>query len=291
MKICLLAEPSPNPVLASVVDALAQRHIVTVGGAPASGDAGHDEVADLYLLKSRSAQAQAIARRAQAHGATVVNSPDATATALDRWAMAQRLERHGVPSPRTWSCATLEAMSDEAELDGLQWPLVVKSRTSRRGDLVRLVRDQEELLALLPEWGQEPVIVQEFIENDGFDIKVWVIGRHLSAARRAAALEVCDKSQDVAIDDADLPDAWRDAARAAGAALGLELFGADLVVRDGRPWVIDVNAFPGFQGAHNPVESLVTYLESFDTTSLATTSLATTSLATTSLVTTRTVRS
>lgn len=269
MKICLLAEPSPNPVLASVVDALAQRHTVTVGGASGSGDAGHDGrdgIADLYLLKSRSADAQAVARRAQSRGAVVVNSPDATATALDRWAMATRLDLHGVPSPRTWSCATLEAMSDGAELDSLPWPLVIKSRTSRRGDLVRLVRDQEELQALLPEWGQEPVVVQEFVENDGFDIKVWVIGGHLSAARRAAALEVCDKSQDVAIDDADLPASWSDAARAAGSALGLDLFGADLVVRDGRPWVIDVNAFPGFQGARTPVESLVSYLESLDTT-------------------------
>ena len=272
MKICLLAEPNPNPVLASVVAALAERHSVTVDDVQSSHAAAHADptgFADLYLLKSRSAQARTVARRAQRHGAVVVNTPDATAGALDRWTMARNLSRHDVPSPRTWCCATLEGMSDGAEFGSLPWPLVIKSRTSRRGDLVRLVHSQEELRALLPEWGREPVIAQEYIANDGFDIKVWVVGRHLSAARRAAALEVCDKSQDVAIDAGDLPPAWSDAAWAAGSALGLDLFGADLVVRDGQPWVIDVNAFPGYQGAHNPVESMVTYLESFDTTRTA----------------------
>jgi ribosomal protein S6--L-glutamate ligase len=268
MKICLLAEPNHSPVLASVVDALEERHTVTVGRVQSLGAAAHaapGEFADLYLLKSRSAEAQAFARRAQHHGAVVVNSPDATASALDRWTMARQLDLHGVPSPRTWSCATLETMVAEAMDGSMPWPLVVKSRTSRRGDLVRLVRSEDELRSLLAEWGQEPVIAQEYIDNDGFDIKAWVIGGHLSAARRAAALEACDKSKDVAIDAADLPAAWSDAAFAAGSALGLDLFGADLVVRDGRPWVIDVNAFPGFQGARNPVDSMVSYLESLST--------------------------
>ncbi len=268
MKICLLAEPNHSPVLASVVDALAERHTVTVGRVQSLGAAAHAapaDFADLYLLKSRSAEAQSFAHRAQHHGAVVVNSPEATASALDRWTMARQLDLHGVPSPRTWSCATLERMFDEAMVGSMPWPLVVKSRTSRRGDLVRLVRSEEELRSLLPEWSQEPVVAQEYIDNDGFDIKIWVIGGHLSAARRAAALDVCDKSQDVAIDAADLPAAWSDAAFAAGSALGLDLFGVDLVVRDGRPWVIDVNAFPGFQGARDPVDSMVSYLESLST--------------------------
>jgi ribosomal protein S6--L-glutamate ligase len=268
MKICLLSEPSPNPVLTSVVETLAERHTVTLGGArplvPVAV-AAPAELADLYLLKSRTAEARCFARHAQRQGAIVVNTPEATASAVDRWTMARRLQQHAVPSPRTWFRATLEAMSHEAGSGSMPWPLVVKSRTSRRGDLVRLVRSAAEMRALLREWGTEPVIAQQYVENDGFDVKVWVIGRHLSAARRAAALDGCDKSRDVAIDAADLPASWETAARAAGAALGLDLFGADLVVRDGHPYVIDVNAFPGFQGAQDPVTSMVTYLESLDT--------------------------
>ncbi|MDQ4069776.1 MAG: hypothetical protein M3203_09965, partial [Actinomycetota bacterium] len=40
----------------------------------------------------------------------------------------------------------------------------------------------------------------------------------------------------------------RRAAVAAGAALGLEIFGVDLVVGGDGPVVVDVNGFPGFKG-------------------------------------------
>ena len=216
----------------------------------------------MYLLKSRSPQAQAFARRAERAGAVVVNSPASTAAALDRWAMATLLDLAGVPAPRTWSFPTLRQMAaDDVTRQWLPWPLVVKSRTSGRGDLVRLVHDRAELLTLLPQWGDEPVIAQEFVANDGFDIKVWVIGSDLSAARRACALDGVDKTADVALTGDDLPADWALTARRAGAALGLDLFGVDLLVTDRGPIVIDVNAFPGFQGANDPAESMLRFLE------------------------------
>jgi ribosomal protein S6--L-glutamate ligase len=87
-----------------------------------------------------------------------------------------------------------------------------------------------------------------------------VIGDDLSAARRRSALESTDKSSDELLDPADLPEEWTRVARAAGAALGLELFGVDLLITGGRPVVIDVNPFPGFRGARTPADSLLRYL-------------------------------
>ena len=271
MRICLLAEPNQNPVLTSVVDRLAEQHSVTVRtplelAAQNPAAAAREGHADVYLLKSRSPEAQAFAWRAEWAGALVVNRPAATAAALDRWAMSTLLDLSGVPAPRTWAFPTLGLMTRDAlTRQWLPWPLVVKSRTSGRGDLVRLVRNPVELLALLPTWGDEPVIAQQYIENDGFDIKVWVIGADLSAARRPGALEVLDKSSDVALDPADMPAEWSETARRAGAALGLDLFGVDLLIKDGRPVVIDVNAFPGFQGANDPATSLLRYLHHLTT--------------------------
>ena len=192
MNIVLLAESSTNPVLASVLarpgraphrDGPRPPGLTTTVFPAAAPTRDH---ADMYLLKSRSPQAQAFARRAERAGALVVNRPAATAAALDRLAMATLLDLAGVPAPRTWSFPTLRQMaSDDLTRQWLPWPMVVKSRTSGRGDLVRLVQDRAALLDLLPQWGDEPVIAQEFIANDGFDIKVWVIGSDLSAARRA----------------------------------------------------------------------------------------------------------
>ena len=268
MNICLLAETSLNPVLGAVVNRLSERHHVTVhnpldpSATAFRGRPGARDHADMYLLKSRSPEAQTLARRAERAGAVVVNGPAATAAALDRWAMSTLLDLAGVPAPRTWSFPTLRLMARDAlTSEWLPWPLVVKSRRSGRGDLVRLVRSQAELRELLPVWGDEPVVAQQYIENDGFDIKVWVIGGDLSAARRPGALDVCDKTADVALDPADMPPRWCATARRAGAALGLSLFGVDLLIRDGRPMVIDVNAFPGFQGARDPAASMLRFLE------------------------------
>lgn len=269
MKICLLAESATNPVLSSVLDALAERHSVTVSDpramAPALARSAfpRDDLADVYLLKSRSPEAQTVAYSAERAGAVVVNGPRATGAALDRWAMATMLDLAGVPAPRTWAFPTLTLMArDVLAQRFLPWPLVIKSRTSSRGDLVTLVRDLHALLELVPEWGDEPVIAQEFVANDGFDIKCWVIGGQLSAARRPGALEVLDKTSDVALDPDQIPAEWSRVAFAAGSALGLNLFGVDLLITERGPIVIDVNAFPGFRGAHDPAASMVRFLES-----------------------------
>ncbi len=257
-------------MLAAVLDRLSSRHHVVTwdprtGALPVFPEPRREgQDVDVYLLKSRSPQARALASTAQAAGARVVNTPQATDAALDRWVMATRLDRAGVPQPRTWSFPTLHALADggEEETDrSLPWPLVVKSRTSARGDLVRLVRGRQDLRPLLPAWGEVPVIAQEFTANDGFDIKIWVIGGDLSAARRRSALESTDKSSDAPIEADELPAEWAEAARRAGQALGLDLFGVDLLIRDGHPVVIDVNAFPGFQGARHPEESMLRFIE------------------------------
>jgi ribosomal protein S6--L-glutamate ligase len=277
MKIHLLAEASPNPVLTAVMEELAHQHEVAVYDAqtlPAGygREPGLQEPPDVVLLKSRTLEARRVARTAERTGSLVVNPPSATGAALDRAATGEALDRAGVPAPRSWSVPALRDLAaDRAENTvALPWPLVVKSRTSSRRDLVRLVTSRTELVELLPEWGDEPVVVQEFAANDGFDIKVWVIGADLSAARRRSALESVDKSSDELLDPADLPEDWIRAARDAGAALGLQLYGVDLLITEGRPVVVDINPFPGFRGAHGPAESLLRFLSTVATTRMVT---------------------
>jgi ribosomal protein S6--L-glutamate ligase len=273
VKIHLLAEASPNPVLSAVMEQLAGRHDIAVYDArtlPAGYGRGPglQEPPDVVLLKSRSPEARRVAETAECAGSLVINPPAATSLALDRAATAEALDRAGVPAPRSWS---LPALSDLAD-DGVEpsWPLVVKSRISSRRDLVRLVTSRAELAALLPEWGEEPVVAQEFAANDGFDIKVWVIGVDLSAARRRTALESIDKTADESLEPADLPVDWIGAARDAGAAMGLQLYGVDLLITAGRPVVVDVNPFPGFRGAREPAGSLLRFLSTVTAARMAT---------------------
>lgn len=265
MKICLLAEPGDNPVLGAALTTLAERHTVLVqdpaelsAQAYLSGQNRLQDV-DVYLLKSRSPKARAFTSAAERGGSLVLNSPAATSAALDRSRMTALLRRGGVAIPRTWQFDSLAEFAERATQPC--WPMVVKSRISRRGDLVTLVRDRQELLDLLSQWGNEPGIAQEFVPNDGFDLKFWVIGQDVSVARRPCALQARDTEHDVWLDPAELPARWLQLVRRAGAALGLELFGVDLVLSNDRPVVIDVNAFPGFRGAPSAAKSFSSFVE------------------------------
>ena len=121
----------------------------------------------------------------------VVNGALATARCLDRVALARLLEGAGLPAPRTSNPGRLGSLAAQHDL---VFPLIVKSRHSRRGDLVARVDSAAELAALLPQWGDEPVVAQEFLPGDGWDIKLWVTGGptlrrpppHPARARRLA---------------------------------------------------------------------------------------------------------
>jgi ribosomal protein S6--L-glutamate ligase len=258
MKICLLAEPNPSPVLTSALGLLAERNTVlvrdpqTLTGGFAGRSAELGDV-DMYLLKSRSTAALTYAADAQAAGSVVLNSPAATSAALDRATMATLLRRANVAAPYSGAADSLAQLARSATAGtvrpGLSWPLVIKSQRSRRGDLVTLVTGNSDLQALLPRWADEPVIAQEFIPNDGFDLKFWVIDEQVTVARRPGALEDRTTAHDVALDPGQLPPDWISTVLDAGAALGLDIFGADALITDNGPIIIDVNAFPGFRSA------------------------------------------
>lgn len=52
----------------------------------------------------------------------------------------------------------------------------------------------------------------------------------------------------------------RDLALRCGRAFGLELFGIDLIISSGQPYVVDVNSFPGFKGVPDAALRLADYI-------------------------------
>src|SRR5205085_10009197 len=86
-------------------------------------------------------------------------------------------------------------------------PLVVKSRYSRHGDLGYRADGVEQLHALAHR-SDEPVIIQEFVPTDGWDIKVWVIDQQIFAARRRSSLAGEASRQNFPIPTEELPSSW-----------------------------------------------------------------------------------
>jgi ribosomal protein S6--L-glutamate ligase len=171
-------------------------------------------------------------------------------------ALSRLLEGSGLPTPRTWNPGRLRSLAARHDL---AFPLIVKSRHSRRGDLVVRVDDAAEIAALLPQWADEPVVAQEFLPGDGWDVKLWVTGQKVFGARRRTPLEPGASRETLPIPE--LPAEWVRILERIGSVFDLSLFGVDLLLTERGPMVIDVNAFPGFRGVPGAAEALVELVE------------------------------
>lgn len=203
MRIGLLTPEPGHPLLADTAALLAAEHVVEVLDPSAPGDAPR-QPADVYLLKSRTPRALDLARSLEGRGAVVVNSATATALCQDRTEMAARALGAGLPFAAT---RTVGALSDWASGAALPGPVVVKSRHSRRGDLVTRVDDAAGLRELAGPWGQEPVVVQEFAPNSGWDHKLWAVGDRVFAALRRSELAPGGRGPNLPLAPDELPPA------------------------------------------------------------------------------------
>ena len=269
MHICLIMD-NPNtikhPVISVALQRLSMTHNVRMldvrqlSAAEAIAQEKQQPLADLYLLKSHASQALDVAYVLEQQGAVVINSRDASLACQDRVLMAQRLHEAGLPGPQTWNFATLaQFLADRQLVSPLS--LILKSRYSHRGDLVTIVHNSEQVQALAETWGQEPIIVQEFVAGDGWDIKLWVIDEQIFAARRRTPLEHSASKEDFPLAAHEIPTQWVDIALAIGHAFNLRLYGVDLLLTERGPMIVDVNAFPGFRGVPGADGALVRMVE------------------------------
>jgi ribosomal protein S6--L-glutamate ligase len=253
MKFALIKDPRDHPMLREVAAILAREHDVVAvddpaGSAPAIVAAEVSAPADVYLCKSHSEQALQLAAELEAAGATVINSAASTSNAQDRVWMAAQLAQAGIPAPRT------EFVPRLADLPEPSAPIVVKSRLSRRGDLVTQVDGRVGLSALMAAWSEEPVVVQRWIPNDGWDLKLWVVGRQIFAAHRPTPLDLADSvaaplpAGTIRMNSSEVTAEVREMATAVGDAFGLEIYGVDVVGGARAAVVVDVNPFPGARG-------------------------------------------
>ncbi|MEV7376874.1 ATP-grasp domain-containing protein [Streptomyces lydicus] len=254
MRIGLITADAAHPVLAATGALLVGEghrvEVVDPGGVPE----GPGPLADVYLLKARTPRALALAARLEERGAAVINSAAATARCQDRVAMAELARGAGLPFARTRFVGTPAELAAAGEPAG---PLVVKSRHSRRGDLVARADSAVGLRELAAEWPEEPVVVQDFLAGSGWDHKVWVVDGRLFAGLRRSELAPEGRGETLRLPPGELPADWRALALGTGEVFGLEVYGVDLLdAGGGAPLLVDVNAFPGIRGQAGAPEAL-----------------------------------
>ena len=194
---------------------------------------------DLYVLKQMSGLAVSIAGVLHSQGAAIVNPYPVTLTLNDKIVAFRILQRAGAPVPDTFVTSQPTTLAPLLET-GL---LIVKPIHGWDGHGVRVISRAGEL-ADLPA-GKEPVFAQRYIAPEGSELKMFAIGGRVFGVRREVQLHAKDGRPGEPFTPA--AELCRVVLRC-GEAFGIDLYGVDVIERDGTPYVVDMNSIPGFKG-------------------------------------------
>lgn len=194
-------------------------------------------------------------------------SDEALTTARNKFLALQALHEAGVPVPRTVLLASRPSTMEARTF--VPYPAVLKILSGTQGIGVMRVKDLDETASIVDTLNMfgEIVCLQEYIPNPGIDIRAFVVGDAVVASMKRVAphtewranIHLGAKGQKVELDDDTKAVAVR-----ASKAVGLEISGVDLIMSGDRPYVLEVNASPGFRGlleatGVNAAEAIVDY--------------------------------
>lgn len=197
--------------------------------------------------------ARAVIRHMERPGGPVmINSSAAIMAARDKLLAHQMFAEAGIPFPRT---VLARQPSDVAKMVRLVGGprVILKLMSGTHGKGVMLGRDLDEIQASLETvWAlNETLLIQEYVECAGKDIRVIVVGgRILGAMQRTAKLGSfrANVHQGAQVEPYPLDEELEWLSLRATEVLGLDVSGVDVVRGERGYSVIEVNSAPGFQG-------------------------------------------
>jgi ribosomal protein S6--L-glutamate ligase len=252
MRICAIVD-WVNPIFAEALRLLSERGVrvdLLHPEAQPIGLAAMRVEHDLYLLKSGTELALSLAGSLHAAGAATLNPFPTVAMIVNKIVATHILQGAGVPTPASY--VTTDPKDLVALLDG--GPLILKPYRGSRGEGIRIVRDPGELEGS-PLNG--PILAQRYHEPDGCDHKIFCIGGEFFGVRRRWPLRsYADKFGE----PIELGPELHELGLRCSRAFGTNLFGMDVVLSHGRPYVVDVNKFPGYAGVPDAPRRLADYI-------------------------------
>jgi ribosomal protein S6--L-glutamate ligase len=205
---------------------------------------------DLYILKSGTELALSVAGALHALGAATLNPYPTVAMMRNKIIVTRMLKEAGLPTPDTY------VSSDPSDFRPLleSGPLILKLYRGSRGAGIHIVRKPQELDGLNLDG---LMLAQRYHEPDGPDCKIYCIGGRLFGIRRIWPIRTYE---DKLGQPFDLGPELRDIALRCGRVFGIDLYGLDTVVSDGRPYVVDVQKFGSYMGVPDAPGVLADYI-------------------------------
>lgn len=206
---------------------------------------------DLYVLRTVNEASLRFAGILERQGARCLNPVAVSRTCRDKAVIAALLARSGVPVPDTWLVEQPFQLAPALA----KGPVVIKPLHGSQGRGVLVVRDLDELLEVGAV--EAPVVAQRYQPPQGRDRKLYCIGGQMFGVKRQWPATTYEQKLG---EPFTITGELHGIAVAVGKAIGTDLFGFDVVISQGQPYVVDVNPFPGFKGVPDAALRLADYI-------------------------------
>ena len=207
---------------------------------------------DAYVLKTVSdGPGLTILEAAEAVGIPTINNSRAIRLIRDKAVAVAFAQAKGLPVPQTYFVGHPRALK---EVPPEAYPIVVKPSNGTAMQDVHLVRVPEEL----PHLKLDPscfYLAMRYIENTGYDIKLYVTGQEVHAMTKSSPLHGPALEQEIPVTREMLT-----LARRVGQVYGLDLYGVDVLETPQGLMLVDINDFPSFYGVPRKVICIAEYI-------------------------------
>lgn len=209
---------------------------------------------DAYILKTVSGgPGLIILEAAEAAGIPTINNSRAIRLVRDKAVAATLAHTHGLPIPRTYFVVYPSLLK---QIPAEQYPIVIKPNDGSSCRGIYRVNSPAELAGLkLAEARDSFFLVQPYVENTGFDIKLYVTGEEIFAVAKKSPLHS-------EVNEGLIPvtPELRKLALKVGRIFGLDIYGLDVVETSEGLVLVDINDFPSFGLVPRAVGRIAEYI-------------------------------
>lgn len=217
---------------------------------------------DAIVARGRSWGLLSMLAWAETCGISTINSRSAIASVHNKAEMAIALASASIPIPHTFLNVTESLAS---QITNESYPLILKPIFGDNCRGLQVVNTPRELSQL--DWRESAALAQQYLPNDGCDLKIYGIGAEVWIVRKPSPLGIYKMRQTdgsnvkaLRVEQVPTTPMFRELGRRCRAIFGLDLFGVDCVQTVDGPVVIEVNDFPNYSGVLDADEKLADFV-------------------------------
>ncbi len=207
---------------------------------------------DAYVLKTVSdGPGLTLLEAAEAVGIPTINNSRAIRLVRDKAVAVAFAQAKGLPVPLTYFVGHPRAL---VKVPHEAYPVVVKPSNGTSMQDIHLVRTSEEMAKLQLD-DTSYYLAMRYVENTGYDIKLYVTGQEVHAITKSSPLHGSIPEGEIPVSREMLKLAQR-----VGQVFGLDLYGVDVLETAEGLMLVDINDFPSFYGVPRKVSCIAEYI-------------------------------